>query len=215
MILRKPSKSATRQAWSWWTSQLHMTRYGTMALPWSYPWPSPCAVHLYYHLQPQLYTQDKRRTGRPIASTKNGVLRVQSWLRHYLTSTLAISLPPCHSSTHMQTTLHSCTSIEIGRRSSWMAQHCRATLPRLPLGWNWTYNSPSNSTLRHYVAKWRQGITFYVILLVCSGELTHVLRLRTGALALVCSDAEYAAPAWCRSTHVKKNWMLLSRTPWE
>ena len=107
MILRKPSKSATRQAWSWWTSQLHMTRYGTMALPWSYPWPSPCAVHLYYHLQPQLYTQDKRRTGRPIASTKNGVLRAQSWLRHYLTSTLAISLPPCHSSTHMQTTLHS------------------------------------------------------------------------------------------------------------
>ena len=32
-------------------------------------------------------------------------------------------------------------------------------------------------------------------------ELTHVLRLRTGALALVYSAAEYAAPAWCRSTH--------------
>ena len=27
--------------------------------------------------------------------------------------------------------------------------------------------------------KWRQGITFYVVLLVRSGELTHVLRLRT------------------------------------
>ena len=68
--IEEPSKTATRQAWSWWTSQLNMTRYGTRALPWSYPWPSPCAVHLYYHLQPQLYTQDKRRTGRPIASTQ-------------------------------------------------------------------------------------------------------------------------------------------------
>ena len=28
--------------------------------------------------------------------------------------------------------------------------------------------------------------------------------LRTGALALVYSSAEYAAPAWCRSSHVKK-----------
>ena len=56
MTLRKPSERATRQAWSWWTSQLHMTRYGTRGLPWSYPWPSPCAVHLCYHLQPQLYT---------------------------------------------------------------------------------------------------------------------------------------------------------------
>ena len=70
MTLGKPSKTATRQARSWWTSQVNMTRYGTRALPWSYPWPSPCAVHLYYHLQPQLYTQDKRRTGRPIASTR-------------------------------------------------------------------------------------------------------------------------------------------------
>ena len=83
--LRKPSKTATRQAWSWWTSQLNMTRYGTRALPWSYSWPSPCVVHLYYHLQPQLYTHDKRRTGRPIASTrKNGVPGAQSWLRYYL-----------------------------------------------------------------------------------------------------------------------------------
>ena len=144
-----------------------------------------------------------------------GSPRAQSWLRHYLTSTSAISFLPRHPSTHMQATLHSCTSIEIGRRSSWMAQHCRTTLPRFPLGWNWTDNSPSNSTLRHYVAKWRQGITFYVVLLVRSGELTHVLRLRTGALALVYSAAEYAAPAWCRSTHVKNNWMLLSTTPWE
>ena len=136
---------------------------------------------------------------------KNGVPRAQSWLRHYLTSTSAISLLPRHPSTHMQTTLHSCTLIEIGRWSSWMAQHCRATLPWLPLGWNWTDNSPSNSTLRHYVAKWHQGITLYVVLLVHSGELTFVLRLRTGALALVYSAAEYAAPAWCRSTHVKKN----------
>ena len=54
------------------------------------------------------------------------------------------------------------------------------------------------------MAKWRQGITFYVVLLVHSGELTHVLRVRTGALALVYSAAEYAAPAWCRSTHVNK-----------
>ena len=131
------------------------------------------------------------------------------------TSTSAISFLPRHPSTHMQATLHSCTSIEIERRSSWMAQHCRTTLPRFPLGWNWTDNSLSNSTLRHYVAKWRQGITFYVVLLVRSGELTHVLRLRTGALALVYSAAEYAAPAWCRSTHVKNNWMLLSTTPWE
>ena len=101
-------------------------------------------------------------------------------------SVLAPILPSTSSSNYayMQTTLHSCTSIEISRRSSWMAQHCRTTLPRFPLGWNWTDNSPSNSTLRHYVAKWRQGITFYVVLLVHSGELTHVLRLRTGALAL-------------------------------
>ena len=33
----------------------------------------------------------------------------------------------------------------------------------------------------------------------------HTSTLRTGALALVYSAAEYAAPAWCRSTHVKKN----------
>ena len=203
MTLGKPSKTATRQARSWWTSQLNMTRYVTRALPWSYPWPSPCAVHLYYNLQPQLYTQDKRRTVGRLRRLENGVHRAQSWLRHYLTSTSAISFLPRHPSTHMQATLHSCTSIEIGRRSSWMAQHCRTTLPRFPLGWNWTDNSPSNSTLRHYVAKWRQGITFYVVLLVRSGELTHVLRLRTGALALVYSAAEYAAPAWCRSTHVK------------
>ena len=181
-----------------------MTRYGTRALPWQYPWPSPCVVHLCYNLQPQLYTQDKRRTGRPIASTKNGVSRAQSGLRHYLTCTSSISLLPRHPSTHMQTTLHSYNSIEIGRRSSWLAQHCRTTLPRFPLGWNWTDNSPSNSTLTHYVAKWRQEITFYVVLLVYSGELTHVLRVRTGALALVYSAAEYAAPAWCRNTHVKK-----------
>ena len=131
------------------------------------------------NLQPQLYTQDKRRTGRPIASTRK-------WgpPGSVLAPTLGSFLPR-HPSTHMQATLHSCTSIEIGRRSSWMAQHCRTTLPRFPLGWNWTDNSPSNSTLRHYVAKWRQWITFYVVLLVRSGELTHVLRLRTGALALV------------------------------
>ena len=62
------------------------------------------------------------------------------------------------------------------------------------------------------MAKWRQGITFYVVLLVHSGELTHVLRLRTGALALVYSAAEYAAPAWCRSTHVKKLDVTLNDT---
>ena len=33
MTLGKPSKTATRQARSWWTSQLNMTRYGTRALP--------------------------------------------------------------------------------------------------------------------------------------------------------------------------------------
>ena len=32
----------------------------------------------------------------------------------------------------------------------------------------------------------------------------YTSTLRTGALALVYSAAEYAAPAWCRSTHVKK-----------
>ena len=32
----------------------------------------------------------------------------------------------------------------------------------------------------------------------------HTSTLRTGALALVYSAAEYAAPAWCSSTHVKK-----------
>ena len=123
--------------------------------------------------------------------------RLEKWgprgsvLAPILSNIYLSDLPSTSSSNYayMQTTLHSCTSIEIRRRSSWMAQHCRTTLPRFPLGWNWTDNSPSNSTLRHYVAKWRQGITFYVVLLVHSGELTHVLRLRTGALALICALA--------------------------
>ena len=42
--------------------------------------------------------------------------RAHSWLRHYLTSTSAISLLPRHPSTHMQMTLHSCTRTETGRR---------------------------------------------------------------------------------------------------
>ena len=140
--------------------------------------------------------------------SKHGVPRAQSWLRYYLTFTSAISLLPRHPITHMQTTLHSCTSIEIGRQSSWMAQHSTPISLRVKLD----RQLASNSILRHYVAKWRQGITFYVVLLVHSGELTHVLRLRTGALALVYSAAEYAAPAWCSSTHVNKMDVTLNDT---
>ena len=40
----------------------------------------------------------------------------------------------------------------------------------------------------------------------------YTSTLRTGALALVYSAAEYAAPAWCRSTHVKKLDVTLNDT---
>ena len=40
----------------------------------------------------------------------------------------------------------------------------------------------------------------------------HTSTLRTGALALVYSAAEYAAPSWCRSTHVEKLDVTLNDT---
>ena len=38
------------------------------------------------------------------------------------------------------------------------------------------------------------------------------ITLRTGALALVYSAAEYASPAWCRSTHTRKLDVALNNT---
>jgi len=40
----------------------------------------------------------------------------------------------------------------------------------------------------------------------------HASVLRTSALALVYSAAEYAAPAWCRDTHSKKLDVALNNT---
>jgi len=40
----------------------------------------------------------------------------------------------------------------------------------------------------------------------------HTSVLRTSALGLVYSAAEYAAPAWCRSTHTKKLDVALNDT---
>ena len=40
----------------------------------------------------------------------------------------------------------------------------------------------------------------------------HASVLRTSALGLVCSSAEFAAPAWCRSTHTKKLDVALNGT---
>ena len=92
------------------------------ALPWRYPWPSPCVVHLCYNLQPQLYTQGQTtdRSGR-LCRLKMGSPGLRSWLRHYLTSTSSISLLPRHPSTHMQTTLHSIVQSRssVSRSSSW------------------------------------------------------------------------------------------------
>ena len=48
--------------------------------------------------------------------------------------------------------------------------------------------------------------------LACSSWGAHTRTLRTGALALVYSAAEYAAPAWCRSSHVKKLDVTLNDT---
>ena len=83
-----------------------LTAENDRALPWSYPWPSPCAVHLYYHLHPQLYTQDKRRTGRPLASTKKmgspGLSLGSDTIQHlpqrspfYLVIQVRICIRPC------------------------------------------------------------------------------------------------------------------------
>ena len=41
---------------------------------------------------------------------------------------------------------------------------------------------------------------------------TYTSTLRTGALALVYSAAEYASPAWCRSTHTRKLDVALNDT---
>ena len=40
----------------------------------------------------------------------------------------------------------------------------------------------------------------------------YTSTLRTGALALVCSAAEYTSPVWCRSTHTKKLDIALNDT---
>jgi len=40
----------------------------------------------------------------------------------------------------------------------------------------------------------------------------HASVMRTSALVLVYSSAEYAAPAWCRSTHTKKLDVALNDT---
>ena len=49
-------------------------------------------------------------------------------------------------------------------------------------------------------------------LLAGSTQGAHASVMRTSALGLVYSAAEYAAPAWCRSTHTKKLDVALNDT---
>ena len=62
-------------------------------------------------------------------------------------------------------------------------------------------------TYRHHIEALRRKVNTRNGLLRClagSSWGAYTSTLRTGALALVYSAAEYASPVWCRSTHTKK-----------
>ena len=174
---------------------------------------------------------------------------VQFWLRYFLTSISAISLQPHHPSMHMQTTLHSCTPVEVGRRLrihsqlTWMSSllkylrtwrlklsSAKTTATPFTLNTKEAHKQltvkldgstlPCNPTPTYLGVKMDRQLTFKQHIEALRGKVAsrhnllrrlagsswgaHPSTLRTGALALVYSAAEYAAPAWCRSTHVKK-----------
>ena len=91
-------------------------------------------------------------------------------------------------------------------QSSWMAQHCRANRnpTRLIWGWRWTDNSPSNSTLRHCVAKVASRNNLLRRLAgIFLGSLHKYSPNRRPSHSSTALQNMLPQP-WCRSTHCKK-----------
>ena len=61
-------------------------------------------------------------------------------------------------------------------------------------------------TFRHHLVALRKKLSSRVTLLrrlVCSGWCARAKTLRIATLSLVYSTAEYCAPVWCRSVHIR------------
>ena len=129
-----------------------MTRYGTGALPWSYPWPSPRANP--EKTQISAFHLKNRETDRQLRIRWYG-----KWLTH------------SHKAVYLGVTLD---------RSLAYKDHIANTKAKVS----------SRNSIHKKLANTKWG--------------TDASTIRTTALALCFSAAEYASPVWSRSAHAAK-----------